>query len=249
MRAWRSWIQRALGACGMVGAGAEVAGDDRREPGLVGEQLVRERAPLEPEARGERREVEPGGAAAGVGPVDEDDTVLEQAQVVAADVTVEERGTGQRRRRGGVQQPGERRLEPGGGGEPQGQEVFRSVRDLLPVAGPGRVVFERGQGGVGQDPRHAVERVDHPLVVTVAPRRRPVACGQVLEDHEGFGAVVETEHPRRERGVQHRAPPVLLPDPAGGVRRDTHLDEGTPTIGENDDPPLCGGETARGEPC
>ena len=94
----------------------EVAGQYRREGRHVGRRrhdLLGRRAALGLQAREPRRHVEPRVAAAGEVPVDEPHAVLEEAQVVAADVHVEQPVTLELGRVSGVGQRRQADVEPG----------------------------------------------------------------------------------------------------------------------------------------
>src|SRR5262245_49859769 len=109
---------RRAGGRRQAGLRGEEAGDVRRQ--LVDAERLGRRAVLEREARQPEGDVEGRVADAGVIPVDEDGAAVAEAEVVAADVAVQELVAAERRIPLSVEKHGQREIEPLRRGEPEG---------------------------------------------------------------------------------------------------------------------------------
>ena len=227
-RARDRWLGRLLG---------EVAGDHRHDAWIcVRDHRVRRWPARHRDALCEADAVKCCRSLRRAVPVDEDGAVVEEAQVVAAGVEVHE-GIALKAGAGfGLEQGGERVVEPARRADAapeDGRRVRRDGRPLAehPVADLHEVVNAGGWFGGG----NLVEHAEHTPDVVRSPRRRPVTMAQVFDHKDTVAAAVVAGEERRSAERVVGAP--LGVEPAGGhlVHRRLHKDGRA--VGEQSDPP------------
>src|SRR5437667_1325696 len=215
-----------------AGAGREEACKQGREPLAVRDELPRVGAALELQARQPGDDVEQRIADVREVPVDEDGAPLSQAEVVAADVEVQERFAFEHAGSSGLEQARERRLEPGWRAETGRKQGLSVLSDELPAVQPlalgcdGRQVARRRRGV--KLVQGGADGVD----LSGQPRRRPVSLAQVGDREQRLLAVVPADKFGDERRLDGGVDAMLLSHPFSRGVVEPHLDERPPYVRE-----------------
>src|SRR5439155_6382427 len=136
----------------------------------------------------------------------------------------------------GLEQDGQRALEPGTRAETRREQRLGVLGDVDPAVPAGPLALERRQPVRCAGPGYLAERREDGDDVTVAPRRRPARATEILEDEQHHAVVVPADHLRHEGradGVVYAPLVPQRPRPAV-VERDPR--ERAPPVRELDAP-------------
>lgn len=210
------------------------------------------RAPARPrgvQARQPGRQIEQRRPDTGPVPIDEDGSLAYQAEVVAADVAVQERAALQHRLAGGLRQGVSPCLEPGGIEHPERECALGVCAKRQPSLLDVEHLAEEGLDLLGRRRRlHRRQRVKHGVDPCGRPGRRPVGAREVLE-HEGRGLSVVVPPQQSGQVIVSGEDLVvrsLEPEPVGRVVERGDLCEGGRPVVEGHEPAAVGRCTVPG---
>ncbi len=182
------------------------------------------------EAGQPERDVKVRVAEPSVVPIDDDRATVAEAQVVAADVEMDERVAGKGSSRCRIRQGAQGRVKPGRRAQAQGEERRRFCGDALPVGARIERAVDEVLGWPGLAYRG--EGIEDGRDPPIGPGRRPVRGGEVLE-REGrpLTVVVEAANLREEPAEQGGVVAPLGAEPVGRDVGRADLHEGRSDAG------------------
>src|SRR5512132_3553318 len=207
-----------------AGAGRKVACEQGCESLAVGDELPRVGPAFELKARQPADDVEERIADVGEVPVHEDGAALLQAEVVAADVEVQERFAGEHARSSRLQQTRKPRFQPRRRAEPRREKRLRVFGDELPAVQP--LALGRDWWQIGR--RRGVQLVQggaNGVELPGRPGRRPVRVAQAAARAQRPLAAVPAAELGDERRLDGGVAAVLLTPPFGRSVVKRELDE------------------------
>lgn len=157
--------------------------------------------------------VKGGIAAPGPVPGDQQGALAVEAEIVAADIHVDEGRAVEADRPLGLQQRREGRGQPARGGELEREKSGGIRSDALPPTELVGVILDPREIGGQYRPRQPLEQPARPRDVVGGPGEGPDTIAQIFEQHERQIAVLPGEAPGNEVRVHPVVDPLLNPEP------------------------------------
>ena len=221
----------------------EEARQQRRERSLAGQDLPGRRPALVVQAWQPCRHVEQRRSDTGPVPIDEDGSLADQTEVVAADVAVQEGVALEQRLAGGLRQGPSPGREPGIIEQAERQCARGVCAKRQPSLLDVEHLAEEGLDLLGRRRRlHRRQRLEHGVDACGRPRRRPMGAREVLDHERRCLSVVVPPQQSGQVVVSGEDLVVgsLEPEPVGGVVERGDLSEGGRPVVEGDQPAAIG---------